>query len=523
MAARLSSSSRRELVAATVDRYATAGRVEKRRILDEFVAVTGYHRKHAVRILNDRVVAVEAMAKPGGRPRLYGDAVREALVVLWEASDRVCGKRLRPLLPLLVGALERHGHLRLHESLRERLLAASPATLDRLLAPTRLAVHGVARSRRKTSAPLRLSVPVRTFADWGAPPPGYMEADLVSHSGADASGSFLHTLTLTDIASGWTECVALLVREASLVLEAITRLRATLPFPLLGLDTDNGSEFLNEAVLVYCQANGIEFTRSRPYRKNDQAWVEQKNGAVVRRFVGYRRLEGLAAAEALSRLYAASRLFVNFFQPSFKLKEKTRIGSRVSKRYHAPETPCARLLESAVISEGTKERLRAATSTLDPLRLLDEIRTMQHHITNLAVGQVHQVVPQRDADLEGFLRGLATAWRDGEVRPTHRSALKPARHWRTRKDPFEEVWPDILGWLERDPDQTARHLLARLQQAPERRFSDTQLRTLQRRVKQWRSARARELVFGDDAFAGGETHPGTPSGLGVIGAGQSPI
>lgn len=502
MVARISKASRRELVKATADRYATGGRWEKRRILDEFVAVTGYHRKHAVRILNGGVVAVStATAKPGGRLRLYDEAVREALIVVWEASDRVCGKRLKPLLAILVGSLERHGHLQLNETIRDRLLAASPATLDRLLAPTRLAVRGGASPRGKIVSPLRRSVPVRTFADWKAPSPGYMEADLVAHSGADVSGSFVNTLTLTDIASGWTECVALVVREATLVVEAVTRLRATLPFRLRGFDTDNGSEFLNETVFAYCKSNEIEFTRSRPYRKNDQAWVEQKNGAVVRRLVGYRRLEGLAAAEALTRLYAASRLFVNFFQPSFKLKEKTRDGSRVTKRYHAPETPCARLLASDVVSEATKERLRAAATTLDPLRLLDEIRTMQKHISNLAVGQVHQVVTPRDGDLDTFLRGLATAWRDGEVRPTHRQEPKPGRHWRTRKDPFEAVWPTILGWLEADPDRTAKELLERLQQLQEEPVPAGQLRTLQRRVKQWRSMRARELVFGDQALA----------------------
>lgn len=527
MTTRLSKVSRQELVAATASRYQACGRLGKRRILDEFVAVTGYHRKHAVRVLNGGVCLEDKGIARAGRSRLYDEAVREALIVLWEASDRICGKRLKPLLGILVAALERHGHLQLQGAVRDRLLAASAATIDRLLAPTRTAVRGGPSRRAKTVSPLRRSVPVRTFADWNEPAEGYMEADLVSHSGEDASGSFLNTLTLTDIASGWTECVALVVREAALVVEAISRLRATLPFRLLGIDTDNGSEFLNETVLAYCRENEIEFTRSRPYRKNDQAWVEQKNGAVVRRLVGYRRLEGLAAAEALTRLYAASRLFVNFFQPSFKLKEKTRTGSRVTKHYYAPETPCARLLASDAVSEATKERLRGAAATLDPLRLLDEIRTMQHHITNLAVGQIHRVVPQRDADLDAFLGGLATAWRDGEVRPTHRQEPKPQRNWRTRKDPFEAVWPTIIGWLDTEPDRTAKELLERLQHTQEEEFPDTQLRTLQRRIKQWRSARARELVFGDGALAHaaeahlGLTAPAAPGAIPPVGGSVS--
>lgn len=492
---RISKATREELVRAVVERYRAGSRFEKRLLLGEFVAITGYHRKHAIRVLNGQ--GTVRTARRGGRPRLYDEAVREALVVLWEASDRVCGKRLKPLLPVLVGALERHGHLRLEARVRELLLGASAATIDRMLAPTRIAARGEPRRIRKTMPGVRRSVPVRTFADWKEPKPGYMEADLVAHCGEDASGSFVNTLVLTDIASGWTECMPLLVRDSALVVEALTRLRGTLPFQLLGIDTDNGSEFINEIVVEYCTANAIELTRSRPYRKNDQAWVEQKNGAIVRRLVGYRRLHGVTAAEALARLYAASRLFVNFFQPSFKLAEKRRIGARVSKRHHAPETPCARLLASDAVAGPVRERLSAVAESLDPLRLLDEIRTEQHCIAQLALGETSHVVPRRNGELETFLRGLATAWCEGEVRPTHREAPRPRRSWRTRKDPFAAVWPIIREWLELAPDTTALELLGRLQAERPAEFPDHQLRTLQRRVKEWRSARARELIFAD--------------------------
>jgi len=310
-----------------------------------------------------------------------------------------------------------------------------------------------------------------------------MEADLVSHGGENVAGSFAHTLVLTDIASGWTECVALAVRESSLIVDALTRLRTTMPFPLRGFDTDNGSEFINEVVLAYCAESKIEFTRARPYRKNDQAWVEQKNGSVVRRLVGYRRLEGMAAADTLARLYASSRLFVNFFQPSFKLKEKKREGARVTKRYHAPETPCARLLQSESVPDAMKERLRAVAVTLDPLRLLDEIRTVQHQLASLAAGTTTHVAPHRDGELDQFLKSLSTAWHDGEVRPTHRKEPKPRRDYRTRVDSFERVWPRILGWLEIEPDRTASDLLLRLQAEEPDVFPDALLRTLQRRVK----------------------------------------
>ena len=415
----ISTGTRRELIQAVRGRYQTESMDGKHRILDEFVAVTGYHRKHAIRILNGSAASA-AFVSTRGRGRVYDEAVRQALIVLWEASDRICGKRLKPLLPVLLPALERHGHMGLDPTVRANLMAVSAATIDRMLSGVRASAGG--RRRMKTAPGVRRSVAVRTFADWNDPLPGFLEADLVVHSGENMAGSFASTLVLTDIASGWTECIALLVRDASLVVDALERLRPALPFPLRGIDTDNGSEFVNEVVLTFCKTHEIEFTRSRPYRKNDQAWVEQKNGSVVRRLVGYGRLEGLVAAEALSRLYSAARLFINFFQPSFKLAEKTRVGSKVTKRYHRPETPCARLLASPAIPDPMKDRLRAVLATLDPLRLLDEIRTIQHHLAGLAAGDRITALPHRDADLDRFLKHLAIAWREGEIRPTHRPA-----------------------------------------------------------------------------------------------------
>lgn len=254
-------------------------------------------------------------------------------------------------------------------------------------------------------------------------------------------------------------------------------------------------------MFAYCGRHKIELTRSRPHRKNDQAWVEQKNGSVVRRLVGYGRLEGIRAVEALARLYTASRLFVSFFQPSFELAEKNRVGARVSKRYHAPETPCARLLASPSIDERMKDRLRAVLATLDPLRLLDEIRTVQQHLAGLTSGEVLHVLPHRDADLDRFLRSLVTAWKEGELRPTHRPGPKPERHWRTRRDPFEEVWPRVVSWLETEPDRTAKELLLRLRAEGLGEFPDGLLRTLQRRVKEWRRVAARRVAARRLVFA----------------------
>src|SRR4051794_607905 len=278
---RVSMATRDELVAAVIERYSKGRRAEKGRILDEFVAVTGFHRKHAMRVLRGGQATRRSAPRP--ERRLYDEAVREALIVLWEASDRVCGKRLKALAPILVEAMERHGHLQLAPEVRTRLLAMSAATMDRALRPVRAQAGGGTRRRTAPSSAVRRSVPVRTFADWHDPPPGFVEADLVAHSGPSASGSFVQTLVLTDIATGCTECGPLLVREQGLLSAGLTELRKLLPFDLLGFDTDNDSVFMNETVRDYCQAAGIAFTRCRPYRKNDQAFVEQKNGAVVRR------------------------------------------------------------------------------------------------------------------------------------------------------------------------------------------------------------------------------------------------
>jgi hypothetical protein len=496
----VSMATRDELVAAAGERYRRSGRRERGRILDEFTALTGFHRKHAMRVLRSGVVH----DRTGPRPerRIYGEAIREALIVLWEASDRVCGKRLRPLISILVESMERTGHLTLASEVRAGLLAMSAATIDRALTSIKGDEGGRRRRRSPPSAAIRRSVPVRTFSDWDDPAPGFMEADLVSHSGPVPAGSFVQTLTLTDIATGWTECAPLLVREQTLLVEVLKGMRAVMPFPLLGFDTDNDSVFMNQTVRDYCSAEQLVFTRCRPYRKNDQAWVEQKNGAVVRRTVGYRRFEGVEAAWLLSQLYSSLRLFVNFFQPSFKLAEKKRDGAKVTKRYHRPATPYQRLLADHRVSDTIRHRAEAIYLTLDPVRLLQDIRSIQQRLAEVAdkFPAADSVAPD-GAAIDQFLAGLRTAWRQGEIRPTHQPKPK-ARRGRRRPDPFASVTADLKTWFEAEPWRTAPELLERLQEQHPGAYSDQLLRTLQRRVKIWRRDRANELVFGIAAPAG---------------------
>jgi hypothetical protein len=491
----LSLATRRELIEAIAERYRSRTRIDKKRILDEFIEVTGFHRKHAIRALRKLQRQEGDGAERLPRNRVYDEAVTTALTVLWEAADRICGKRLKEAIPTLIDAMERHGHLQLDAAVRQRVLVMSAATMDRLLKPVR---ESGKQGRRRTTinTPLRKSIAVRTFNDWNDPPPGYFEMDMVAHCGKSVAGSHVHSLVLTDIASGWTEAAAMVVREQTLVTITVEEIRANLPFPMRGLDVDNDSAFINQTVVDYCKERSLELTRSRAYKKNDQAWIEQKNGAVVRRLVGYGRLEGTMSAVALSRLHEIARLYVNFFQPSFKLKSKTRQGAKVSKKYEKPATPYERLLANDRVTSQCKDRLQQIFTGLDPGHLLNRIREAQQNLTQLEVGGGTVKAPETAQDLDRFVKSLSNAWRDGEVRPTHRKPYSVPRAWRTRVDPFEDTWPLVEQWLNQQPDATAKDLFHRLQEQSPDQFAPGQVRTLQRRVKQWRTDIARQLVLG---------------------------
>jgi transposase InsO family protein len=501
MGTKLGKQTRRELLEALRERYPIASKIDKTKILDEFIDIAGCHRKHAIRLLLG-VSPVMPDAPRLGRT-IYSEAVRESLVTPWEAADRICGKRLKAILPGPISAMERHGHLALDPDVRQLLLAASPATIDRSLAPIRgSAGH---RGKRKTTTKSGREIPVRTFADWKGPSPGFLEVDFVAHGGDSMEGTLPWSLVATDVCSGWTEAVALVAREQSLVVEGLEVIRRQLPVPVLGIDSDNGSAFINEALQGSCKERQIEFTRSRPYKKNDQAWIEQKNGAVIRRFVGYRRFSGLIAGQCLARLYRVVRLYANYFRPSFKLLSKTRDGAKIKERYHKPATPCERLLAHASVTNAAKEALRAELAPHDPAGLLHRIREGQAALAALGSGDLSHG-PERQS-LEEFLAKLPELWREGEVRPTHRNESASPRTWRTRKDPFEEVWPEILVWLRHDPDSTAKSLMEQLHRVYPGRFPDGQLRTLQRRIREWRHVMARTLVHGIRDGSGAEEEP----------------
>jgi hypothetical protein len=342
--------------------------------------VTGYHRKAATRLLGK---PAKLGSKHRGRPPEY-QAVLEPLKVIWTASDRLCSKRLKPFLPEMIQVLKRNGELRIDATTEARLNQLSPATIDRLLVPARQIGGRKPISTTRPGSLLKNLIPIRTFADWQESKPGFLETDLVAHCGESVEGFYLNTLCAVDVTSSWTECLPVWGKGQERVCQAVHRMRQRIPFPLLGLDSDNGSEFINQCLYHYCQKNKITFTRSRSYKKNDSCHVEQKNGNVVRRLVGYDRYNSKAAYDCLGRLYYLVRLYLNFFQPTMKLITKSRQGAKVYKVYDTAQTPYQRLLKLGMLSRAKQAELAAIYRGLNPVLLLRQINGNLEQLWKLA-------------------------------------------------------------------------------------------------------------------------------------------
>jgi hypothetical protein len=310
----------REYARAIRDRYWQNNKIGKTKILDEFTKTTGLHRKAAIRLLNQETA--KHSSKKRGRPRKYSHDAAEVLKTAWEAEDRICSKRLHPFLNDLVKILKKNNDIEVTPAVETQLRQISPATIDRLLRPFRQQGNRRRFSTTRPGSLLKNAIPIRTFADWQDNRPGFLEVDLVLQQkgcGERVDGFFLYTLTAVDIATGWTECSGVWGKGQKRVGTAIHNIRTRMPFSLLGLDSDNGSEFINQNLYTWCQREGITFTRSRSYKKNDNCHVEQKNGALVRRVIGYQRYDSKEALGMLNRIYSLLRLYTNFFQPSMKL------------------------------------------------------------------------------------------------------------------------------------------------------------------------------------------------------------
>jgi len=484
-------------------------------ILDEFVAATGYARKYAIRLLNHPVDLKLAIERPR-RPR-YGLEVQQALQLTWTAANHICAKRLVPFLPTLVESLERHGHLQLSEEGRNLLLSVSAATADRILRPYRKQErHGISTTRSGTL--LKKQIPIRTFQDWNDVKPGFLEADLVAHCGSQAEGSFLYTLTLTDVATGWTECLPLLNRGQEAVVAALKRAQQLLPFPILGIDTDNGAEFINMELMAYCEQEHITFTRGVLRKATISATSSKRMGRLCVKWLGMIvSLESLLIGNSPNSTVHCGCMSIAD-RASMKLQTKQREGSKVRRTYDQAQTPMQRLLASGAVPQPKQLELRRVTQALDPLRLLQQLEHLQkalwrHAITSSSANQESTSTRQFSVQLVSSEKVPA----DG-IPGTPPSLLKRARRkkyqtsgrphdWRTRKDPFEGEWEQITSWLLANPELTGVDIFHKLEQLSPGRYRPMQVRTLQRGLGKLRT---RLLVTLDDQW-GEEVVNGLPS------------
>jgi hypothetical protein len=397
---------RKAVTKATARRYQKSSKKQRGLILNEFCALNGYSRSYAAFLLRNlgrtvhitiggvRTVYVFGQAAHHSKRhtvRKYDQRVLKPLKYLWALADGICGKRLAVWIRVNLPILERFEEIALDPETRQKLLTISPATIDRLLTHERDRFKLKARSRTKPGTLLKHQIPIRTFSQWDNTIPGFVEIDLVSHDGGISEGDFIQTLDVTDISSAWTETRAVRNKAQRWVFEALTDIISHLPFELKGIDSDNGSEFINAHLLRFCTQNQFNFTRSRPYRKNDSCYVEQKNWSIVRKTVGYLTYNTQQELQLLNELYGYLRLYTNFFQPVMKLAQKTRIGSKVIKKHDHPSTPFHRVLNHPSVPDDRKRTLLEQHVQLNPAQIKRTIVKLQDQLFSFAERKlIHQ-------------------------------------------------------------------------------------------------------------------------------------
>jgi hypothetical protein len=377
----MSRTSKWEYFKAIYQRYRKACKITRQQILSEFCSICGYDRKYAIRLLNG---PPPQKSKPRSRrrPTLYGSQVISILEAIWQAAGYPWSVRLKALLPLWLPWARKHGALT--PALERQLLAISPATMDRRLKAKKHQIKKTRYGRTKPGSLLKHHLPIKTD-HWDVSTPGFTEVDLVSHSGSSSEGEFIHSLNQTDIHTTWVETRAVLGKAQHRVKEAMDEMRLTLPFKLLGLDSDNGSEFINDLLYRYCQELKIQFTRGRAYKKDDNAHIEQKNWTHVRKLMGYVRYDSPQALSAMNDLYRNElRLFQNLFQPSVKLAKKVRIGSKLKRVYDPPKTPFQRVCECPQADPAKVAELKKLLHSLDPFELSKTIDRKLEQIYQMA-------------------------------------------------------------------------------------------------------------------------------------------
>jgi hypothetical protein len=378
----MSGKSRWDYLKAIYSRYKKVSKPLRARILDEFCQVCSYNRKYAIRLLNGPAPQKPKAATAKGRRPTYGAKVILSLTVIWEAAGYPCSARLKALLPLwLPWAIKR---LTLSAEVQKQLLSISPATIDRRLKPKKRQLKKRLYGRTKPGTLLKHHIPIKTDS-WDVKTPGFTETDLVSHSGNSAAGEFIHSLNVTDIHSTWVESRAVMGKSQIGVLHAMKEIEQALPFKLLGIDSDNGSEFINYHLKTFCDQNKIQFTRGRPYKKDDNAHIEQKNYTHVRKIFGYLRYDSQSAQKAMNDLYQNElRILQNLFLPSMKLMKKTRVGSKLQRRYDKPQTPLERLLNCPQADPVKTQELKRLRDKTDPFELAKRMEQKLERIYQLA-------------------------------------------------------------------------------------------------------------------------------------------
>jgi len=383
--AKVSMKARKEILGKHIATYRKATKKEKGETLDIVCGSTGLSRDRAARLLSShgKTTQRKAPLKKRGRKRIYDDETSKALKELWVYMDLACGKRLHEGIGDMLDALIRFGEAKYDDGLIFKLKTMSAATMDRLLKKDKEALRLKGISTTKPGTLLKRDIPIRLGQEWDDAVPGFVEVDLVAHCGWTAAGEYINTLNVTDICTGWTEPVAVINKAQRYVFAGLMEMEKRQPFKYLGIDSDNGSEFINHELHRYCKEKGIVFTRSRAYRKNDNCHIEQKNWLLVRRHIGYGRFEGEEALKLLNEYYSLLRLHVNFFLPSTKLIGKERDGAHVYKRYEKPLSPYKRILAEDCISEKTKKSLEKTFMTINPAKIMRDMMRIKDELEKL--------------------------------------------------------------------------------------------------------------------------------------------
>ena len=378
---------RKAVTKANAARYRRASKAEKGKILDELCATTGWHRNHARKALGAALGPTLVRAARQPRTPLYGPQVLVALGFCWAVLGAPTGKRLAPVMGVLVPTLRRFGELDISDQTAAALMTMSPATMDRRLAPARAAMRLRGRSHTKPGSLLKDAIAIRTWAQWDDAVPGFVEIDLVGHEGGHAQGEHAYTLTVTDIATGWTENRSVRNKARRWVIAALEDIAKIMPFPLLGIDSDNGSEFINYHLLAWCEERKITFTRSRPGNSNDGAHVEQKNWAVVRTVVGYHRYDTTAELVLLNKIWVLQSSMTNYFLPQQKLLSKVRHGAKVTKKYDVPTTPHRRAEQHTTVTKHDKTIMNDTLAELNPAAIQRQIQALTSELLTLATSK----------------------------------------------------------------------------------------------------------------------------------------